>query len=82
MTGRLAIASAFAQTLWNCRPGRSRADFERWQALQLRRWLEHDLPKVDFYRNAPRHFEALPIIDKNTVMSNFAAFNRGRITAE
>jgi putative adenylate-forming enzyme len=48
----------------------------------LRRWLEHDLPEVDFYHDAPPRLEALPVIDKTTVMSNFAAFNRGRITAE
>ncbi len=82
MTGRLRIASAFAQTLWTCRGGRSRAAFERWQAAALQRWLERDLPGVDFYRGATPRLEMLPIIDKITVMADFAAFNRGRITAE
>jgi len=82
MTGRLRIASAFAQTRWTCRAGHSRAAFERGQAAALRRWLEQDLPGVDFYRNAPPRLEALPIIDKAVVMADFAAFNRGRITAE
>lgn len=82
MTGRLRIASAFAQTLWTCRAGRSRAAFERWQAGILRSWLERDLPAVGFYRNAPPRLEALPVIDKASVMADFAAFNRGRITAE
>lgn len=82
MTGRIAIAAAFADTLWTCRPGRSRAGFERWQARRLRRWLERDLRGVDFYHGAPARLEDLPVIDKATVMSDFAAFNRGRITAE
>ncbi|WP_313529373.1 CoF synthetase [Shinella sp.] len=82
MTGRLRIASAFAQTLWACRAGRSRAAFERGQAAALRRWLERDLRGVDFYRGALPRLEALPIVDKAVVMADFAAFNRGRITAE
>lgn len=82
MTGLLPIASAFAQTLWTCCAGRARADFEHWQTRQLQRWLDRDLPAVDFYRNAPRRLEALPIIDKAMVMADFAAFNRGHITAE
>lgn len=82
MTGPLSILSTFAQTLWTCRNGRSRADFERWQAGKLQHWLAHDLPAVDFYRNAPPRLESLPIIDKSVVMGDFAAFNRGRITAD
>lgn len=82
MTGLGQIAAAFAQTLWTTRAGRTRADFERWQARTLQRWLARDLPGVDFYRDAPPRLEALPIIDKATVMADFAAFNRGRITAE
>ena len=81
MTGLLQIAAAFAETRWACRAGRPRADFLRWQARGLRHWLEHDLPRVDFYRDAPTGLEALPIIDKSTVMGDFAAFNRGRITS-
>ncbi|WHO75667.1 CoF synthetase [Rhizobium sp. BT03] len=82
MTCRLRIASAFAQTLWTCRAGSARAAFERWQADALQRWLQRSLPSVEFYRGAAPRLEALPIIDKTTVMANFAAFNRGRITAE
>ncbi|RFB84084.1 CoF synthetase [Rhizobium leguminosarum bv. trifolii] len=82
MTCRLRIASAFAQTLGTCRAGRSRAAFERWQAGTLQRWLQRSLPGVEFYRGAAPRLEALPIIDKTTVMADFAAFNRGRITAE
>ena len=82
MTGLLPIASAFAQTLWTCRSGRSRADFERWQARRLQHWLDHDLAAVDFYRDTPPPLDALPVIDKAVVMADFAAFNRRRITAE
>lgn len=82
MTALLQIAAAFAQTRWVCRAGRPRADFQRWQARTLRRWLECDLPAVDFYRNSASRLEDLPIIDKAVVMGDFAAFNQGRITAE
>ena len=82
MTRPLQIAAAFAQTLWTCRAGRPRADFERWQARALKQWLDRDLPAVDFYRDAPRRLDALPVIDKAVLMGDFAAFNRGRITAE
>ena len=82
MTNRLRIASVFAQTLWTGRAGRSRFAFERGQAAALRRWLERDMRGVDFYRGALPRLEALPIIDKTVVMADFAAFNRGRITAE
>jgi putative adenylate-forming enzyme len=82
MTGRLEVAAAFVDTLWNGRPGRRRTDFELWQKRRLQHWLEHDLPAVDFYHRAPQRLEGLPVIDKAMVMSNFAAFNRGRITAE
>lgn len=82
MTALLHIASAFAQTLWTCRSSQSRAAFAGWQERQLKRWLADALPGVDFYRDAPRRLDALPIIDKATVMADFSAFNRGRITAD
>ena len=82
MSALLQSAAAFAQTRWVCRAGRPRADFLHWQTRTLRRWLERDLPAVDFYRNAPSRLADLPVIDKAVVMQDFAAFNRGRITAE
>ena len=82
MTGLGQIAAAFTQTLWTTRAGQTRDDFERWQARTLQHWLARDLPAVDFYRSAPPRLEALPVIDKAAVMADFAAFNRGRITAE
>lgn len=75
-------ALAFAETLWVTRRGRSRASFLRWQARQLDHWLRHDLPRVDFYADSPPQLSALPVIDKAIMMGDFAAFNRGRITAE
>lgn len=82
MSSRLRIASAFVQTLWTARAGRSRAAFERWQSIRLQRWLEHSLPAVGFYQGATPRLDTLPIIDKTTVMADFADFNRGRIGAE
>ncbi|GAB2184728.1 CoF synthetase [Roseibium sp. LAB1] len=82
MTGRFQTGVAFAETLWSNRRGRSRQAFERWQKQRLDTWMRRDLPRVDFYRNAPSRLDQLPIIDKAIVMSRFEAFNRDRITAE
>ena len=82
MSARLQIAASFARTLLACRPGRSRAAFERWQQRQLEAWLRHTLPKVGFYRDVPPRLDALPVIGKAEVMARFDAFNRSRITAE
>ncbi|QEE36051.1 CoF synthetase [Octadecabacter sp. SW4] len=71
--------SAFVQTRWVSRR-RSRAAFERWQARAASRWVRRDLPKVKFYAQAA-DFASLPMIDKATVMANFAGFNIARLDA-
>lgn len=82
MKGLPETASAFVQTLWLNRRGMSRTAFKQWQQKQLSRWLQQDLPKVNFYQNHPASLDALPIIDKAIVMENFERFNQGRITQE
>ena len=76
-------AQALAATRWRSRPGLSRARFERWQAGALARWLARDLPGVARYRDmAGAALSDLPVVDKARVMADFAAFNRGGITAD
>ena len=82
MQGALQIATAFTSTRFRTRSGVPRARFEAWQQRKLQSWLRHDLPQVGFYKTAPNAFHELPVIDKSVVMAQFAAFNRGQITAQ
>jgi putative adenylate-forming enzyme len=74
--------SSFWITRRLSRPGLSRPEFERKQARALRRWLDRDLPRVSAYPAAPDDLTDLPITDKATLMADFAAYNRPRITAD
>lgn len=72
---------AFGATLYHTRRGLSRDRFLNWQTRKLRGWLHHELPQVGFYPHAVAQLTDLPIIDKQTIMSDFAGFNRDGITA-
>jgi putative adenylate-forming enzyme len=74
--------SSFWTTRRLSRPDLSRPEFQRQQAGALRRWLDRDLPWVSAYPTAPRHLTDLPIMDKATLMADFAAYNRPQITAD
>lgn len=74
--------SSFWTTRRLSRPGLSRPEFDRLQARALRHWLDHDLSQVSAYPTAPRHLTDLPITDKSTLMADFVAYNRPRITAD
>jgi putative adenylate-forming enzyme len=78
----LEALSSFWTTRRLSRPGLSRPEFERQQARALRRWLDHDLPRVSAYPTAPVHLSDLPVTDKATLMADFAAYNRPHITAD
>ncbi|WP_192256442.1 F390 synthetase-related protein [Mesorhizobium silamurunense] len=73
-----AIGS-FAVTRWASR--KSRADFERWQAAALRRFLDRDLPRAPFYGKPPARLADLPVTDKALVMARFEDFNIHGLTA-
>lgn len=73
-----AVAS-FALTRWVSR--KSRADFERWQAAALRRFLDRDLPHAPFYGRAPARLSDLPVTDKALLMARFEDFNIHGLTA-
>ena len=79
MNGLAEAVASFALTRWVAR--KSRADFERWQAAALRRFLDHDLPRAPFYGKAPSRLEDLPLTDKALLMRRFADFNVHGLTA-
>jgi putative adenylate-forming enzyme len=76
------IAGAFARARWGHRFA-NREALLAWQQRRIDRFVRDDLPRVEFYR---RYRGAslcdLPIVDKPTMLANFAAFNVGRITLD
>ncbi|TGQ12046.1 MULTISPECIES: F390 synthetase-related protein [unclassified Mesorhizobium] len=79
MNGLAEAVGSFALTRWVSR--KSRADFERWQATALRRFLDRDLPHAPFYGKAPARLSDLPVTDKALLMARFDKFNFGGLTA-
>lgn len=82
MFERLAIARHFIHT-------RTRLDFRSreallaWQQQKLQTFLSQRLPHATFYKDyIGQPLEALPIVDKATVMANFAGMNSRRIGLE
>jgi putative adenylate-forming enzyme len=70
-----AVAAAFARERWLL-PRR----YDAARARALDRFLQVELPKAPFYAPfAGRPLSELPVVDKQTVLADFAAFNRHRI---
>ncbi len=67
-----AVAAAFARERWLL-PRR----YDAARARALDRFLREALPRAAFYAPyAGRRLEELPVVDKRTVLADFAAFNR------
>ncbi len=49
---------------------------------RLQHWLRHDVPRVRRYAGFAGTLTDLPIVDKATLMADFAAFNTAGVTAE
>ncbi|MDX8495004.1 CoF synthetase [Mesorhizobium sp. VK22B] len=79
MNALAEAVGSFALTRWVSR--KNRADFERWQAAALRRFLDRDLPRASFYGKAPPRLTDLPVTDKALLMARFEDFNVHGITA-
>lgn len=74
--------AAFARARWGPHPT-SRDALLRRQERSLARFLARTLPKAPFYRPyAGRPLEALPIIDKAQMLTDFAAFNTVGVTLD
>ncbi|SFO71276.1 phenylacetate-CoA ligase [Mesorhizobium sp. NFR06] len=79
MNGLAEAAGSFALTRRLSR--KTRPDFERWQAAAVRRFLDRDLPRAPFYRQAPARLADLPVTDKALLMARFDDFNVHGLTA-
>jgi putative adenylate-forming enzyme len=79
----LHALTAFARTRWLAGALRTPDDIARRRAAALARFLRRDLLHAPFYRSSrARQIEDLPIVDKATLMADFAAFNRAGVTAD
>jgi putative adenylate-forming enzyme len=58
-----------------------RVPFLEHQGRALNRWLEHYVPNVEAFGDAPSRLAALPVMDKTLLMANFARYNTAGITA-
>ncbi|WGY02797.1 hypothetical protein QI633_03340 [Nocardioides sp. QY071] len=77
-SGQAAVAAAFARERWLL-PRR----YDAARARALERFLRVELPKARFYAPlAGRPLSSLPVVDKRTVLADFAAFNRHGITLD
>lgn len=77
-----AIGQAFAGTRWNLRFG-SRDELLAWQRERIARFLATHAVRVPFYRDcAGAALDALPIVDKRTLLDNFDAFNSAGVTLD
>ena len=76
----LAIAHAvlaFWRTKSLARRLRTRDDVLRWRERRLERFLRDVIPRAPFYASLPRpaRLDDLPVMDKQTVLANFAKLN-------
>lgn len=70
------VALGFARERWLLP-----RSYDARRAAALARFLREDLPRAAFYRPwAGRGLAELPVVDKPTVLADFAAFNRHGIT--
>lgn len=73
-----AVAAAFARERWL-----PRGSFDRRRARALDRFLRVELPQAPFYAGfAGAPLSELPVVDKRTVLADFASFNRHGITLD
>jgi putative adenylate-forming enzyme len=82
IAGPLHAVNAFARTRWLQHRLRTRDDVNRWRERRVRRFLDAVAPRVAFYREyrgAP--LDALPVMDKAMMLSNFAALNVQSVTS-
>lgn len=71
----MTSAAAFIRFRWGLRFA-DRAALLRFQTRRLERFLRRTLPQAPFYRRwAGRPLADLPVVDKATVLGEFAAFN-------
>ena len=78
LSSQAAVAASFARERWLLP-----RVYDAARARALERFLREDLPRASFYAPfAGRPLAELPVVDKRTVLADFAAFNRYGITLE
>lgn len=82
MTPIFEALNSFATTRWMSRRGLDRVRFEKMQARALRRWMAQDLPRVGAFQAARGPLSELPVMDKATLMANFADYNVAHLSAD
>lgn len=76
------MAATFVRTRHGLRFG-SRDALERWQRRRLDAFLSGTAQRAAFYRNRGTYdLASLPVVDKATMLANFAAFNTHGIALE
>jgi putative adenylate-forming enzyme len=81
-TSTVVAGVTFARFRWGLRFA-DRAALLHFQERRLARFLRRTLPKAPYYRRwAGRPLAALPIVDKATVLGDFAAFNTRGVTLD
>lgn len=73
---------SFVTTRRLCRPGLGRHRFERAQRQALDHWLSKALPRTRAFAGYPPRLRALPVMDKATLMADFASYNMRGISAD
>lgn len=83
MPDTLAVAATFVHDRWLPPPTWSQRWYDARRARALARFLRRDLPRGSFY--APyvgKPLADLPVVDKATVLAEFAGFNRYGVTLD
>jgi putative adenylate-forming enzyme len=79
----LAAAQAFAKTRWLANRLRTRADVQRYQVARIHVALHDAVRQCAFYRGMETsRLEQLPVMDKRSLLSNFAQLNAAGLTVE
>lgn len=79
---RLSALTAYARTRWLARKLRSKESIEQYQGRATERLIADVRSTVMFYRDKGPRFQDMPIIDKATQQSHFAAFNKFGVTLD
>ncbi|MEO1656634.1 MAG: F390 synthetase-related protein [Pseudomonadota bacterium] len=78
-----AAAKGYFRTRFVTRSGLSRARFERWQARRLAVYLRDHAVRAAAFADLGNHpLSDFPVMDKATLMEDFARYNRFGITAD
>jgi putative adenylate-forming enzyme len=82
LIGALHSALSFIHSRYRLRFTR-REQLEAWQAKQLKHFLQHVLPKAQRFKDLTvTNLTDLPLMDKATLMGNFAGFNTRGLSLE